>query len=580
MVRFILFLGLLVLTGCAGYEALVLSTATWPDVDALHQFYHWVPRPYTEAEFRGLRLGLGGVALAGLLLAALTGRGAGRALGHELAGAWRGLAAGWRQLPGPGRRLAVGSLLGLTAVRAYFSVVSQPYDDALSFEVFVRERLLAITVCYPMPNNHILTNTLSWLFYEVNPHFWWTMRLPVLLTSTGASAGWALGLLRWSNWRVALVAVLGFGVLQVSLYHAAAGRGYWLLVGLAAVGFFAVLVLTRAPTGWGDAPAGYDRAASLGLVLAGVLGLYTVPTFAYFLVSAYSWLGVSALRRRQGAALGRAVALALLTLVGAGLLYAPLLLVSGPALLFDNEYVVPVPPGQFWRELPAYLWHSEGMLAGLRPVGAVGTLLVLAGCGVLWRRARGGTEPAGQARQLRGLGLAALWFMVLPYALVLVQRVQAPERTLFYKAQFLFVLAALLADWAWQLAAARPRYRRLRPVLLLGAGLYVLAELGLLLRYNNLRREAWLPPHRAFEWLAGQPAGPVLAPRPDIWFQLRFYAHTERIGQPWHVDYRPQPGVHYRYVVQPLGRAGEPGGPPLRGAPAFGNSWMNIYALY
>ena len=583
MARFYGIFWLLLLAGCAGYAALVLYSATWPEVAALREFYHWRPRRYTEAEFHALRTALAGVALGlgGLALAASVGpagRRAWAALGGELAAVGRGLRASWRRLPRRQRGLALGTGLALTALRAYYSVCTEPYDDAISFEVFVRARLLAVSACYPMPNNHVLSNTLSWLFYQVHPGFWWSMRLPVLLLSTAGTVLGLLGLLRWSNFRVALLAVLGFGVLQLSLYHATSGRGYWPLVTLAAVAFPAVLVLAGTLPASNPAPgAAYRRAGALALALAGVLGLYTVPTFAYFLASAYGWLLLGALRRRQYRQLGVVVGSGALTLLGAGLLYAPLLLVSGPALLLHNEYVAALAPGEFWRQLPGYLWQSEGFLAGQRLVGAVGALLVLALYCHQWQRARAGKLCAGSARLGGGLRQVALWFALLPYAVMLVQRVQAPERTLLYKAQFGFVLAALGVDYLLRQTAGRPRYRWLRPALLGGAGLYAVIQVSQLERYNALRRMAWGPAHAGFRWLAAQPPGAVLAPNPGHRVLLRFYAHSERVGQRWRIDDVPVPGVRYRYLVGEPGQHQVPGAPPLPARPVFRNATLEVY---
>ncbi|QKG56429.1 hypothetical protein GKZ68_07160 [Hymenobacter sp. BRD128] len=405
-------LGLGVVGGCAACAALVLYSASWPEAAALRDFYPWEPRAYTAAEFTGLRRGLAGLALAALGLAGILSREpAGRAqlrrLGREVASSGRGLAAGWRALPPGQQRWAGGLLLALTALRLYCSTGLVPADDGVSYEVFVRARLLVVSAAYPFPNNHVGSNTLNWLFYQLNPGFWWSMRLPVVLTSTGATGLWFLLVLRRSSFRVAALAVSLFSVLQLSLYHAVTGRGYWLLVGLGAVGFFAVLELTR-PASAGPRRA---RAAWAGLVLSGVLGLYVVPTHGYFLFSAYSWLGLAALRRR-GAWEGLLPVLGLggLTLLGAGLLYAPLLLISGPQPFFYNSYVLPLAVGEFWRQLPGYLWLSEGWLSGHRWLGGLPLLAALGGGGPCGGGRGPGSCPrrrpgrcCGWGRRARGL---------------------------------------------------------------------------------------------------------------------------------------------------------------------------------
>ena len=575
-----LFYGLLMLgvvAGCAGYAALVLYSASWPEAAALRDFYIWRPRAYTAAEFVGLRRGLAGLALvAGALGVGLAQTRAGslqlRGLKQELGSIGRGLAAGWRALQPWQRRWAAALLLALTTLRLYFGFVIAPGDDGVSYEVFVRTRLLLLSAMYPMPNNHVGSNTIDWLFYQLNPGFWWTMRLPVLLASTGATALWFLALLRRSSFRVALLAVSLFSVLQLSFYHAVTGRGYWLLVGLAAVGFFAVLELVPS-AGAGPRRA---RAAGAGLVLSGVLGLYIVPTHAYFLWSAYSWLGLVALRQRAWKALLPLVGLGVLTLLGAGLLYAPLLLISGARLLFQNDFVLPLALGEFLHRLPRYLWLNEGWLAGHRWLGLLPLASVLAGFALLWRRVGAGQVPAALGRMVHQLGPLSLWFISMPYVLLVVQRVEAPERTLFYKSMLLCLLAALVADWVLRLAQRAGRGVALRGALAVAGLAFAASQVYFVVRYNQGQVRLWQQCRLPMAWLATQPLGPVLAPEPGYRLVLRFYAHTEFRDQPWQIDDRPRPGVHYRYLVSHPGEALVPGGPPVAGPPAF-HGWADIF---
>ncbi len=560
--RYYALLALAVVGLGAGYAALVLYSASWPEAAALRDFYPWHPRAYSAAEFTGLRRALAALAAGALGLAlGLGGSRAGRAqvmaLGQEVREAGRSLGAGWRGLRPGQRRAALAALLVLTALRAYYSRVLVPADDAVSFEVFVRASLLTVSAAYPYPNNHVLSNTLSWAFYQLHPGFWWSMRLPVLLTATGATALWFLALLRRSSFRVAALAVGAFSMLQLSFYHAATGRGYWLLVGLAAVGFFAALELDGDPPAEAAAwPRG--RAAWAGLVLSGVLGLYTVPTHAYLLLSAYGWLGLRQLRARAGRALAGTTAMGLLTLAGAGLLYLPLLLIAGPRLLLHNDYVRALPLAEFARRFPAYLWLTEGWLSGHRWLGLLPLLAVLLGLG--WLRRAGAWSPA--VRRLAG---PCLWFMAAPYLLVLAQRVQAPERTLFYKSMLLCMLGALLLDRALARLPPRGAARGWAYGLLAGAGLLGAASQAMVLaRHNAQERRQWQLYRQPMAWLATQPVGPVLAPAAVPRFVLRFFAHTEFRRQPWQIDERPRPGVRYRYLVRPAGARGT-GSPAFRG---------------
>ncbi|MGI4762178.1 MAG: hypothetical protein ACRYF0_15830 [Janthinobacterium lividum] len=571
-----------VLSLSAGYAALVLYSASWPAAAALRTSSDWQPRAYTAGEFYTLRRVLAGLAAVagglgfGLGLAP-TGHRELAALGQELAGVVRKLAQAWRALRPGQRRGALAGLATLTALRLYYSLTLQVYDDAMSYELFVRESWLTVNAAYLRPNNHVGSNALDWLFYQVSANFWWSMRVPVLLASTGATGLWFLALLWRANFRVALLAVSLFSMLQVSFYHAVQGRGYWLLVGLGAVGFLAVLELSAAA-----ASPRYPRAAALSLVLSGVLGLYVVPTHAYFLFSAYSWLGLMLLLQRAWRPLGRALGLGALTLLGAGLLYAPVLLLSGPHQLLANDYLRPMAPGEFWRTILVYVWYNEGNLSGYRWLGARPLQLVLLGLAVLWVRARRGQLTPTAGRLVTQLGLPSAWFVGAPYLLVLGQRLQPPERTLFYKAQWLAVLAALLLDWGLQQLGQGPRRWALG--LLGGAGLAFAVGQAQQLETNDQARQRWpgATHYRAgAAWLAAQPPGPVLLRLPpgESQGQLRFYAHADFRHRAWQLDGQPQPGVRYRYLVARPAEPARYAGRLLVGPPAFQNSEINIFVL-
>lgn len=563
---------------CAAYAALVLNQATYADVLALGRitfhngFYDYLPVRVTAAEFvlaqHVALAGAGALALA----AAVAGAGrAGRqqlgALGTEtraaLAGAWRVLTA----LP-PAQRQAAGlSLTLLLGARIYFGVVKSYHsEEVATYDFFIRQGLLAVSSYYPIPNNHVLPNTLSWVFFQVNPNVWFTLRLPVLLTTTVGTVALFAGLVRFGTFRAALVALTLFAWLQLSMYNAVAGRGYWLLMTLAGVHFFSLVALLARP--------GAPRVAWAALLISGILGCYTVPSFAYVVASASSYLGLVFWGRRDWVQLGHAVAVGAATVAGAALLYAPLLLLSGWRLLLANGYVAALPWATFAHELPAFAWITEGTLAGQRTVGALAFVAGLGAFGRLLRaRAGAGLAPSLRAA-VRRLGLPALWFVLLPYALLMVQRVLPPERVLLYKALYFFVLIGLVVDAVLQARPGPwpPRLAGLGMALFVGYQAYTMQ---FLVNGNRQYIEAiW----RAFDWLATQPPGRVLVGVNESSLHFLFLAHYRTPGRRWQFDTSAQPGVRYRYVVVPPDYQG-PYRPPLPARPAYRDGVDEIYAL-
>jgi len=575
--RFFGLLGLGLLALCAGWSAIVLGSATWAQarqLDQIFPFYTWRTPPYTFAAYENLRRSF---ALAGTLLAAgwvvtclfKRNRTELKMVGQELRRTERGLWLGLQAMTSRHRYMALGAFALLTLLRLYFSIYNPEYDDAVSYEVFVSKGLLATSAFYPIPNNHVFSNTLSLLFYQFSPGFWWSMRLPVLLISTGATAFLFAALLRRAGFRVAAVAVTLFSWLQLSLYHAGVGRGYWLLIGLAGVVFFSTLELVT--------PGGRHRAAWAGLVLTSVLGSYTVPTFVYVLASSFSWLGLAFLRQRQWVRLGLLVTAGLLVGLGTVFLYAPLLLVSGFDKFTGNGFVAPLAPLAFWQGLPTYLWHNEGFLAGQRTLGTCITLAVLGLLGWLFYLAHRRELSSDQTVRLRQLGLPALWFMGLPYAVVVVQRVFPPERVMLYKAFFFFILAGLVVDWLLQRWPA-PTYRWPRQALALLTVLFATYETYSVVRVNPGARGTNAAYHAGLQWLAAHPAGPVLIPEPTHNLFFRFYAHTEERQRPWQIDSDQQGATRYAYVVAFPSKRGF-FQPLFPFAPAYHNSVVDIYIV-
>ena len=562
---------------CAAYAALVLGQASYADVQALgritfhHGTYQHLPVRVSAAEFSlAQRLALGGAIGLGLLALALAGRAGWAELMRLASEVRQALAGAGRQLAAlsPAQRWAAGlSLALLTAVRLYFSLIKSYHaEEVATYDFFVSRGLLAASSFYPIPNNHVLSSTLGWLFYQLSPAPWFSLRLPVLLTATAGTVALFAGLLRFGTFRAALVGLTLFSWLQLSLYNAAAGRGYWLLMTLAGLHFLALVARLARPAG--------PRVAWAVLLTTAILGCYTVPSFAYVVLSSTSYLGLAFGRRRAWAALTRTLALGAGGLAGAALLYGPLLLLSGWPLLLANPYVRSSSWAAVGRELPAFLWFTEGVLAGQRTIGAG---LFIAGMGAfiwLWR-ARQRVELAPDLRRaLRQLGPPAAWFVLLPLLLLTVQRVLPPERVLLYKALFFFTLLGLLVD-AWLRAHPGRGWARLAGAgiaLFVGYQTFTMHRLVL----DNSRQRTHVD--RAFAWLRRQPPGRVLIGVNETALHFLYLVHTRTPNAPWQLDTNSQPGVRYRYLIVAPGYAG-PSRPAPPARPAYANARNEIYVL-
>ena len=570
-----------VLSLCAAYVALLLNTADYADVRALSQIqyhdegYYFLPTRLSAAGFAfaqhvSAAVAIGLVLLAGWGLTRDRARPPLRELGRQAGQVVAGTLTHWRQLSRNQRRTAGLSLVLLTAGRVYFSL-NYPYhtDEVASYDFFISRGLLAVSSFYPIPNNHILAGTLGWAFYQLSPAPWLVLRLPVLLTATAGTVALFAGLLRLSSFWVAFVSLNLFGWMQLSLNFATAGRGYWLLIGLAGLCFLAVVAL-RAPR-----PAAPHLAWAL-LLLSAVLGCYTVPPFVYVVASALGCLGWTYLRRRAWAALAGAVAVGAGTVAAAAVLYAPVLLVSGQAALFGNRYVASKSLTEVLGRLPGFFWAMEGKLLGSRAVGAAALLLGLALLAWLRHPARFTRllSPAQRGAVSR-FWQPALWFILLPYLLMLLQRVVVPDRVLVYKGLLSALLWGLLAD-VWLSRPGRRWRRGLVLALLLG---FAAAQFRALARVARKERPRATDERAAFRWLAAQPPGPVLVAVRQTALYLLYYGHQHRPRRRWHFDdSRRRPGVRYRYVLVPTGYGGAHRH-RLPAQPAYRDATQEIYVL-
>jgi hypothetical protein len=549
----------------AGFAAAVLYQTNLQEVRALNTifpYFHWHVRelgPLLSATTRSLALLSAGAGVA-LLLLLYSHRATQEKEGREAA--LPVIPTGWAALPLPQRRFGMATIAVLTIIRLVLSIpaITPAYDDAASYALFVSRGLLAVTSYYPVPNNHVFSNLINWVFFQLNPGFWWSMRLPVVLAATLATVLLLRGLLRARvPFRAALLTVVLFSVSQLSLYHALVGRGYWLLMVGAALVTFATLELSSLITA-------RPRRAWLELVVGGIIGAYAVPTFALVLVSAFSWLGVQALRRRNGIlVLQMAVAGAIIT-AGALLAYAPLLLISGPDKFFGNGFVAPRAWPEFLAGLPRYIWETEGFLAGQVKLGALITITVL--LGTYWYL----HQPNRTTQRLKFI---SLWFIGIPYLMLFAQRVFAPGRTLFYKSFFLYLLLALVIEEVLRTSTLR----RTKQFTLLAVGFaWTAYQFRCLSRDNQTPRQHNSAYHEAYVWLANHTPGPTLVPEPTHGIFLTMYFNSESPGQLWQHDFEPKPGRAYKYVVAFPNKRGY-FQPVFSYAPEFQNAEVEIYCV-
>jgi hypothetical protein len=542
--RFFLTLGLtLLLFICLGL-GLIFGWSSYADVEHLrHIRYH-------DSTFRYLAIELqpAGYALSkALLVALLASLGMGalwqfRTVGglyRELAALraeWQAappLLAPWRALEPGERRTALGLLGALLLVRGYYLVRFPLYGDELvTYLSFVREGAVAATSFYPIPNNHILYSVVCWLFSLLSENFHWVMRGPTFLISAGGTVLVGLLLLTRLPFRVVALGLGLFGFFPYALFQAVVGRGYFLLAVCSQLAFLAGLALLRGTS--------RPRLAWTGLVVASVVGFYAIPTFLLVFVGLVA--GLAGAFRRQPRQLIRLGAAGLLTGLATLLLYAPVLLVSGPAALLGNAFVAPGAGRMPNLNVFTYPVLTEGQLLGLGPV-SLPLLLALSLLAILtshhWR-----ATATGLDRRLTWLILSVIW---LPYLVLAGRSVYPPARVLSFRAFFVFLLGALLFEALlrgrpWRAGWQHPALTVALPVLLWAAVVLVPFQRRATLEADRNARVA-----QVYEWLRQRQAHAILTTHPHSQLYLLFFSQTNR--WPLTIDATRQPGTHYDYQL-------------------------------
>lgn len=395
---------------------------------------------------------------------------------------------------------------------------------------------------YALPNNHILYSLLSWpvvrgLGAWADPDL--LLRLPGfglgLLTTVGAYAVLA----RLTSLRVATLATGLFQLSPMAVQYAVSARGYGLQAAAVQALFLAALVLWRG--------RGYQRLGYAVFVAASLCGFYLIPTFIYPFLSLTGALAVAFAAERNVRMLRQLGAAVLGVAALVALLYLPVGLASGWPVLFRNPYVVSLSAAGFWARFASYyLWGTISELWG-RPALSLPALLAV----VLF-------SPLVSTRldaAMRKAVCLALFGLLAPWLLLMLQHVYAPARTLHYLLFFAALAAAILSEGLLQRWRTRPTV----------AWFMIVAAISAYAGYR-LRREALIiePGQRQMAlyrqhsgWLTARRAKRVLADA-NLRGQYFLYHYAFQTSYPFTVldGYRPAaPDTGYDHLLLSRGTA-------------------------
>jgi hypothetical protein len=418
------------------------------------------------------------------------------------------------QLSLPQKAFAIALLILIVLVRGfYFWRYPLTTDEVASFDFFVREGSLAVVGFYPIPNNHIFSNLLSLLFYQVNNDPLWVMRLPAFLVSLAGTGIMYVVLIRYGGFFSANLTIGMLSFSQMGIYYAIGGRGYFLLTLHSFVGFFSVLNLMY--------KLGNQRLYLFLIIITGILGFYTVPTFLYPFTSTLVIGFFYFCYKKEFDKVVQIFFCGLIVCLGTILLYLPVIFISGPDALFNNGYIQPLASASFWAGFLQYFAYTEGMLIGQERLGKyiLTAIFLLSFVGIFFTK---------ESKAFLKIGLPALIMVVLPYLFLIMQRVYPPERVLFYKAIFAYFMISFLLFWVLQKMGLRNKGKLYLTAIIIG--FYASYQIFILEKQMVPFQIASQQRIETFRWLIKHQPQNILVPDPFYSLYLNHYFKVAQLN--------------------------------------------------
>jgi len=215
------------------------------------------------------------------------------------------------------------------------------YDEAYTSVAFASRSLWGIVSDYSLPNNHIFHTLCVHVATAILGNHSWSIRIPALLAGLAmilVAYGFAKSVYSRESGLAAVALVAWFPEL---VRFSSEARGYSL------VGLFTLLIFWL---GWHVSRQSDTRAWVL-LTLCSALGFWTIPIMLFPAGAIYLWLfleGLAAKPPKDRAYFSSFFLSGLGTAALTGLLYLPVLRISGWRALVANGFVQPVEAGEYF----------------------------------------------------------------------------------------------------------------------------------------------------------------------------------------------------------------------------------------
>lgn len=329
---------------------------------------------------------------------------------------------------------ALGAVMGYWSYLAF----SHPIliDEAFSYVFLIDRGTLVTASFYPGPNNHIAFLLLCQLADNLGLEPDIVLRFTALAVAFFTLISLYLVLRYWLGFRAAIFAIVIWGFSLWGGYFASHARGY-MLQQTAIIFCMSALVISEIK--W----------SKHIFIISSIIGFYTIPTFLLPFIPIFLFYFYTQISKKRSAP---SVGLDLLKIIGITLvLYLPVLILSGPELLFANEWVAAEKSPDFWRDILATLWLSYNDAHYFEVWAAVMMLLAFLGLMLSCLAFSRQLAPIWQLSpaQLRHIGFFLLAVSLLPWLPVLMLQVLPPVRVFGWRnmLELLFLGAFLGKLW-------------------------------------------------------------------------------------------------------------------------------------
>jgi len=368
--------------------------------------------------------------------------------------------------------LAGTAFLFLLIYRWYFLLQIQEHvDEIYTFINFTHKGIWRSMSYYPVPNNHVFLSVITAAFFQFINSAFWALRLPAFLISLVVTVFVFLITKRFTSFWVAFLGIGLFCLSSPAILYSFYARGYFLLTGLSFMAAFGILGFVN-----------HGKRISLFLlVLATVLGFYTIPVFLYPFVSIVFFGAIILFLKKNYRLLFELIITVFLAALLTILLYSPIFLASGFKAVIGNNYVAPINNTAFFNLFLPWLKGVGNTLVDREPDGFWLTIFIVFGLlsyiyFILKQKAR---EAFSDQRFL--FALLLLCMELVPLVCVLIQRVLPPVRVWLYLSAFQFIgLAWILTEFFGRIN----RHRLLRIVASVFLFLYGIHQFRVLQHYR------------------------------------------------------------------------------------------------